>query len=287
MISRAVKAAPLREAQTNLTHANRLATLGELAASIAHEVSQPIAAASMNADAALRFLDRNPPDVERTREALGNLLNDADRARDIIGRIRDLIKNAPPRRDRLDINEAIQDAIGGLALGEAAKNSVVMQTELADGLPLIEGDRVQLQQMVLNLTVNAIHAMEAVADGTRKLLITTAPTEPDGVPVDVKDSGPGLAPDNFERIFDPFYTTKSGGLGMGLSICRSIIEAHAGRMWVTANAPGGANFHFTVPARSGSASWSQCRDSQVRPLDSGRLSKVPASSRNRISSWLA
>jgi signal transduction histidine kinase len=129
-----------------------------------------------------------------------------------------------------------------------------MQTELGDGLPLVEGDRVQLQQVILNLMVNAIQAMGTVARGSRSVLITTARSESDGIIVAVKDSGPGLAPDALKRIFDPFYTTKPGGLGMGLSICRSIIEAHAGRLWVTANAPHGAIFHFTVPAHPGSAS---------------------------------
>ncbi|WP_027576484.1 AAA family ATPase [Bradyrhizobium sp. WSM1743] len=243
----------LREVQRELAHANRLATMGELTASIAHEVSQPIAGASMNADAALHFLDRNPPAVGRARDMLGYVVNDTDRARDIIGRIRDLIKKAPPLKDRLDINEAIRGVIE-LARSEAVKNDVAMQTELGDGLPLVEGDRVQLQQVILNLMVNAIQAMGTVARGSRSVLITTARAESDGIIVAVKDSGPGLAPDALKRIFDPFYTTKPGGLGMGLSICRSIIEAHAGRLWVTSNAPHGATFHFTVPAHPGSAS---------------------------------
>jgi len=243
----------LREVQRELAHANRLATMGELTASIAHEVAQPIAAASMNAEALRRFLDRDPPDVENVRNALGCLMDDNNRASDIIGRIRDLIKKAPLRKDRLDVNGAIREVIE-LARGEAVKNGVSVQTELADSLPLVEGDRVQLQQVVLNLMVNAIQAMGAVAEGARNVLITTAQAEPDGVLVAVKDSGPGLASDCLERIFDPFYTTKPSGLGMGLSICRSIIEAHAGRLWVTANPPGGAIFHFTVHAHPGSAS---------------------------------
>ena len=243
----------LREVQRELAHASRLATMGELTASIAHEVSQPIAGASMNADAALHFLNRNPADVGRARDALGYIVNDTDRARDIIERIRDLIKKAPPQKDRLDINKAIQDVIE-LARSEAVKNDVSMLTELGDGLPLVEGDRVQLQQVILNLIVNAIQAMGTVTKGSRNVLITTAPAEPDGIIVAVKDSGPGLAPDVLERIFDPFYTTKPGGLGMGLSICRSIIEAHAGRLWVTASPSGGATFHFTVPAHPKNAS---------------------------------
>ncbi|MCP3475613.1 AAA family ATPase [Bradyrhizobium sp. CCGUVB1N3] len=243
----------LREVQKELTHANRLATMGELTASIAHEVSQPIAAASMNADAALRFLGRNPPEVERARQVLGCLVKDSDRASDIIGRIRDLVKRAPPRKDRLDINEAIRDVIE-LSRSEALKNSVSVQTEPAKNLPLVEGDRVQLQQVVLNLILNAIQAMGPVADGSRQMVITTAEVEPESVQVAVKDSGPGLVPGSLERVFEPFYTTKPGGLGVGLSICRSIVEAHGGRLWVTANAPRGAIFHFTVPAHPGNAS---------------------------------
>jgi PAS domain S-box-containing protein len=243
----------LREMQRELAHANRLATMGELTASIAHEVSQPIAAASMNAGAAGRFLDRNPPDLERVRESLGWLMNDTARACDIIQRIRDLIKKAPPRKDRLDINEAIRDLIE-LTRGEALKNGVSIETELAASLPFVEGDRVQLQQVVLNLIINAIQAMGTVADGARKVLITTAQATPDGVLVEVKDSGAGLDTESLDRVFDPFYTTKPGGLGVGLSICRSIIEAHDGHLWVTANQPRGAIFHFTVPAHTANPS---------------------------------
>jgi PAS domain S-box-containing protein len=236
-----------RKVQMELAHASRVATMGQLTASIAHEVSQPIAATSMNADALRWFLDRDPPDLENARHALGCLISDNHRAHEIIGRIRDLIKKAPPHKGRLDINAAIRDVIE-LVRSEAATNGVAVQTELADSLPLVEGDRVQLQQVVLNLIVNAIQAMGPVAEGARKVLITTVQSEPEGVLVEVKDSGPGLASDRLERVFDPFYTTKSGGLGMGLSICRSIIEAHAGRLWVTSNPSGGAIFHFTVPA---------------------------------------
>ena len=152
----------------------------------------------------------------------------------------------------MNINEAIRDVIE-LARSEAVKNGVSLQTELEDGLPLVNGDRVQLQQVILNLIVNAIQAMDNVAKGSRNVVITTAQAEPDGVLVAVKDSGPGLAADSLERVFDPFYTTKPGGLGMGLSICRSIIEAHAGRLWVTPNQPRGAIFHFAVPAHAGRA----------------------------------
>jgi PAS domain S-box-containing protein len=237
-----------REVQMELAHANRVATIGQLTGSIAHEVNQPIAATLTNAQAALRWLTAQSPDLEEVREALDCIVKDANRAGEVIDRIRALIRKAPRRKDSIDINEAVREVIE-LTRGETVKNSVSMHTELADGLPLIEGDRVQLQQVVLNLIVNAVQAMGAVGDGTRELLITTARAKPHEVCVAVKDSGPGLATDNLERILDPFYSTKPGGLGMGLSICRSIIEAHEGRLWVTANVPRGAIFHFTVPTQ--------------------------------------
>jgi PAS domain S-box-containing protein len=235
-----------REMQTEVAHANRVATMGQLTASIAHEVSQPVAAAVTNAQAALRWLDARPPDLEEVRQTLGRIVKDANRAGDVIGRIRELIKKAPPRKDRVDINEVIREVIE-LTRSETEKNGTSAQAALCGGLPLVEGDRIQLQQVVLNLTVNAVQAIGAVAEGPRELFITTAQAEPNGVLVAVKDSGPGLAPDSLQHLFAPFYTTKPGGLGMGLSICRSIIEAHGGRLWVTPNLPRGAIFYFTVP----------------------------------------
>jgi PAS domain S-box-containing protein len=241
-----------REVQTGVAHANRVATLGQFTASIAHEVSQPIAAAVTNAQAALRWLGARPPDLEEVRQTLGRIVKDANRAGDVIGRIRELIKKAPPRKDWVDINEVIREVIE-LTGGEAEKNGTSTQTALMEGLPHIEGDRVQLQQVVLNLIVNAVQAMGAVAEGPRELFITTAEAEPNSVLVAVKDTGPGLAPDSLQHVFAPFYTTKPDGLGMGLSICRSIIEAHGGQLWVTANAPCGSIFHFTVPGHPCSA----------------------------------
>jgi C4-dicarboxylate-specific signal transduction histidine kinase len=233
--------------QTELAHANRVATLGQLSASIAHEVKQPIGAVSANAQAALRFLNRQPPELEEVRQALAAIVKDNCRAGDVIGRISDLIKNAPPRKDRLEINGAIRGVIE-LTRGEAVKNGVSVQTDLSRGLPVIDGDRVQFQQVILNLIMNAIEAMSGV-EGTRELLISTREAEPIGVLVGIRDSGPGLAPEVLERVFDAFYTTKSSGLGMGLSICRSIVEAHGGRLWATAHTPRGAFFQFTIPAR--------------------------------------
>jgi PAS domain S-box-containing protein len=242
-----------REMQMEVAHANRVATMGQLTASIAHEVNQPIAGAATNAEAALRWLGARPPDLEEVRQALGRIVKDAHRAGDVIGRIRELVRKAPARKEGVDINEAIREVIE-LTRGEAAKNGASVQTALGEGLPLVEGDRVQLQQVVLNLIVNAVQAMGAVAEGPRGLFITTAQAEPNGVLVTVEDSGPGVAPASLEQLFAPFYTTKPGGLGMGLSICRSIIETHGGRLWVTANLPRGAIFHFTVPTDSGSVS---------------------------------
>jgi PAS domain S-box-containing protein len=234
-----------REMQMELAHANRVATMGQLTASIAHEVKQPIAATVSNAQAALRWLGRQPPDLEEVRQALAHIVQDGKRAGDVVGRIRDLIKKAPPREDRLDINEAAREVIE-LTRGEAAKNGVRVRRELADGLPLIQGDRVQLQQVMLNLIINAVEALRGVSDGPRELLISTGTSDTGDVRVAVRDSGPGLTPAALERLFEPFYTTKPGGLGLGLSICRSIIEAHGGRLSASANVPRGAIFQFTL-----------------------------------------
>jgi C4-dicarboxylate-specific signal transduction histidine kinase len=243
----------LRDMQMQLAHANRVATMGQLSASITHEVKQPIGAARNNARAAMNFMDKNPPDLGEAREALGCIVADADRAGEIVDRIHGLIKKAPPRKECLDINAGIREVIE-LTRGESVKNGISMQAELADGLPLIEGDRVQLQQVILNLIVNAVEAMSDDSDGTRELLVSSRKADPGGVLVGVRDSGPGLAPETREHVFDAFYTTKPGGLGMGLSICHSIIEAHGGRLWVSANLPRGASFQFDLPAIANAAS---------------------------------
>jgi PAS domain S-box-containing protein len=237
-----------REMQAELAHANRVTTMGQLTASIAHEVNQPIASAVTNAEAALRWLGAQPPDLEEVRQALGRIVKDGNRAGDIVGRIRALIKKAPPRKVGLEINEAILEVIA-LARGEVMMKGVSVQTQLADGLPLIEGDRVQLQQVLLNLIINAVEAMSGVSEGTRELLISSGKAESNGVLVAVQDSGPGLPPESLKRIFEAFYTTKSSGMGMGLAICRSTIEAHGGRLWVSANEPRGAVFQFILPRR--------------------------------------
>ena len=237
-----------REVQMELAHANRLATMGQLSASIAHEVKQPIAAMATNAAAALRWLGAQPPNLEEAREALGRIVETTHRTGDVIDRIRTIIAKAPPRKDCFDINEAIREVIE-LTRGEAVRTGVSMQTYLADGLPFILGDRIQLQQVVLNLIINAVEAMSTIADAPRELVISTRLAEPSSVLVSVQDSGPGLAPATLGHLFDAFYTTKPTGLGMGLSICRSIIESHGGRLWAEANEPRGAIFQFLTPTR--------------------------------------
>jgi PAS domain S-box-containing protein len=242
-----------REAQMELAHVNRVTTMGQLTASIAHEVNQPIAAAVTNAHAALRWLGARPPDLEEARQALGRIVKDGNRAGEVIGRIRALIKKVPRRDDPVDINETILDVIA-LTRSELMRNGVSLQTRLAEGLPLIQGDRIQLQQVILNFIINAIEAMSGESEGSRELLVSTEEDGSDGVLVAVRDSGPGLPPQGLERLFDAFYTTKPGGMGMGLSICRSIIEAHGGQVWAGANAPKGAVFQFTLPPHQETAS---------------------------------
>src|SRR5262245_32651916 len=242
----------LHEMQVQLTHANRVAVMGQLTAAIAHEVTQPITATVTNAQVALRFLDRQPPDLAEVRAALVDIVKDGDRAHDLIGRIRDHMRKRHPGNISLAIMEAIERVTVSTrrtaAQADAAKNAASRQPQLDDDLPLIQGDRVELQQGMLNLVTNAAEAMSDVSEGARELLIRTGKAELDDVLVTVQDSGPGLAPDGRERLFETFYTTKPSGLGMGLSICRSIIEAHGGRLWASANAPRGAVFQFTVPA---------------------------------------
>jgi PAS domain S-box-containing protein len=243
----------LLEAQMALAHANRVTTMGQLTASIAHEVKQPIGATVTNAQAALRFLGAEVVDTNELQEILRDIVKDGNRAGEVISRISDLTKKAPPRRDRLEINGAIREVIE-FTRGEAVKNRVSVRTELADRLPLVRGDRVELQQVILNLVVNGIEAMQSVEDRPRELVIRSVPDETQKVRVSVADCGSGLSAENADRLFTAFFTTKSNGMGMGLSICRSIIEAHNGRLWATANAPHGATFQFTLPVSTDSTS---------------------------------
>ena len=235
----------LRELQLELAHTNRVATMGQLTASITHELKQPIAAARTDAGAALRWLDKTPPDLAEVRDALAGIVGATDRAGDVVDGIGALMRKAPPRKEALDLNKAILEVIA-LTHSEAIKVGVTVRTQLAPGLPRIHGDRVQLQQVMLNLIVNAIQAMSGVAEDQRDLLISSEATD-EGARVGVRDTGPGLRPESLPRLFEPFYTTKPDGMGMGLSICRSIIEAHGGRLWAIGCEPQGALFQFTIP----------------------------------------
>ena len=235
----------LQKMQSDFAHMNRVSMMGELTASLSHEITQPITGAHINACAALNFLDKQPPDLCRARDALGSIVDDTDRAGHIVGRIREQIKKTPPRKERFDLNAAINEVVV-LAQSAVIRSGVSVQTRLAEGLRPIQGDRVQLQQVFLNLILNAVEAMSSVEAGARDLSIGTE-QDHNGVVVAVRDSGPGIDPHLLDRVFEAFYTTKSKGMGMGLSICRSIIEAHGGRLWAEANEPRGAVFQFTVP----------------------------------------
>ena len=238
----------LRELQMQLAHTNRVVTLGALSASITHDVNQPIAAARNNVIAALHFLEGIPPDLQEVRHSLAAAVKDADRVGAIVDRTRALMQKASPRLDPVSMNEALQEVIE-LTRGEALKNGVSVKTEFAEGLPIIAGDRVQLQQVVLNLILNAVQAMGAVTEGAREVLITTRQIELYDLYVGVQDTGPGLSPETLSRLFEPFYTTKPNGMGMGLTICRSIVKSHGGRLWVSACQPHGALFQFAIPVR--------------------------------------
>ena len=234
------------DVRMELAHANRVATMGQLTASIAHEVSQPIATSLTNAEAAVRWLAGPPPNLEKARQAINRIIDDGTRATNIVGRIRNFSKKTPAQMESVDINEAILEVVG-LTRGEMSKNGVLAKTRLAKRLPLILADRVQLQQVILNLIMNAIEAMSEVQDGSRELSISTSKPDADTVLVALSDSGPGLPDAGPERIFEAFYTTKASGLGMGLSICRSIVEAHGGRLWAAPSQTRGAVFSLMLP----------------------------------------
>jgi PAS domain S-box-containing protein len=235
------------EAQMELAHANRIATLGQMSASIAHEINQPVAATVTNAQAALRFLDGPEPNIEEVRQALARIAKLGNRVFDVVERIRALVQKAPARKDDFEINEAIHEVIS-FGHGELVKHAVSVHSRFAEGLPFVRADRVQLQQVVLNLMMNAIEAMSSRPGGPRELRISTSYPVTAEILVAVEDSGPGLDAQNPERVFAPFYSTKPGGLGIGLAICRSIIEAHEGRLWAQPGKLGGAAFVFTLPA---------------------------------------
>ena len=241
-----------RETQAQLAHANRVATMGQLTASIAHEVNQPIGATVTNAQAALRWLGAKPPNLDEVRQALSRIVRDGGRASAVVHRIRNLIKKAPRSDEGVDIDAAIREVIE-LTRSEALKNGVLVRAELAGGLPPVRGDRVELQQVILNLILNAIEAMSETTEGPRELIITTGKAGSGEVLVTVRDSGPGLAPAALENLFKAFHTTKPKGMGLGLSICRSIVEGHGGRLWASANSPRGAVFQFMLPSHQDDA----------------------------------
>jgi PAS domain S-box-containing protein len=235
-----------KRAEAELVHANRVATMGQLTASIAHEVNQPIAALLTNAETAVRWLARQPPDWEKAKPLIDRIIGDGKRAADIVSRIRDFSKKAPTRKEDLEINEAILE-IMTLTRAAVSDHGVLVKMQLSDELPSILGDRIQLQQVILNLIMNAIEAMSEVAEGSRELLISTSEAESGSVLLAVSDSGPGLPQTDLDRLFEAFYTTKASGLGMGLLICRSIVEAHGGRLWAAPNEPRGAVFCVMLP----------------------------------------
>jgi PAS domain S-box-containing protein len=237
-----------RELQMELAHLNRVATMGQLSASIAHEVKQPITAVAANASAALRWLAALPPNLDEARQALNWIVSDSERANNVVDRTRAFFKKEPQRKEGLDINQTILELIASVR-SEASKHGVELAVELAEGLPQIHGDRVQLQQVMLNLVINAVEAMNAISVGERRLLIRTGQANSDELCVAVQDSGPGLDAEQLEGVFEAFFTTKPNGLGMGLAISRSIVERHGGQLWVTSNPSGGADFQFTLPVQ--------------------------------------
>jgi C4-dicarboxylate-specific signal transduction histidine kinase len=236
--------ADLHRVQTELAHVTRVTTLEELMASIAHEVNQPLASVINSASACLRWLDAQK--LEEARRSASRAIAEGHRASEIIGRIRALAKKAPPEKDWLDVSETIHEVIA-LARSEIQRNGVALETQLSEHVPVILADRIELQQVILNLMMNAIEAMSGVGGGPRDLLVRSGTDGSEHVVISVQDSGPGFDPESLEHLFDAFYTTKPQGLGMGLAISRSIIEAHGGRLWATANPDKGATFRFTLP----------------------------------------
>jgi C4-dicarboxylate-specific signal transduction histidine kinase len=239
----------LAQSRMELAHLNRLATAGELAASIAHEINQPLAAIAMNASTALNWLDIDPPNLPEARQAISRILKQANRANDIITGIRSMVAKSPPRTENVNMNDIIQDVLS-LIGSELAKGRVTVRTELATDSPVVEGDRVQLQQVILNLLINAIEAMSHTSGRPRELVIR-ATKQDSRILVQVEDSGPGIDPAQADRMFQAFSTTKPQGLGMGLSISRSIIEAHGGHLSARSIDSRGAIFEVDLPIAGG------------------------------------
>jgi signal transduction histidine kinase len=242
----AEREARYHDVQMQLGHVNRMTTVGQLSASIAHEINQPLSGILTNASTCLRMLTADPPNVSGAQETARRSIRDANRATDIISRLRALFVKKQVRIDLVDLNDASREVIS-LASRELESSQVILRSEFAEDLPLVKGDRIQLQQVILNLIRNASDAMRDIDGRQRELAIKTARTEPDGLLFAIQDSGPGIDPTKLDRIFDAFYTTKPDGLGMGLSVCRTIVEAHGGKLWATAAGPHGAIFQFTLP----------------------------------------
>jgi C4-dicarboxylate-specific signal transduction histidine kinase len=236
----------LRQIEADLAHFNRVSMMGELAASIAHEVNQPLTGIVSNGDACLRWLAADTPNVEEVREAVRDIVRDGKRAGEVIARIRAVTKRATMPSEKVDLNEAIGEVLA-LIGDEAKRKGATIRTHFADDLSPVSGDRVQLQQVVLNLVMNGIEAMSSVDERARELVITTRNIDTDQVVVSVEDSGVGLDPNTLSKIFEPFYTTKPAGMGMGLSISRSIVEHHGGRLWATAHNGPGTALQFSLP----------------------------------------
>ena len=236
----------LQETQAELAHVTRVTMLGELGASIAHEMNQPLAAIVADADACLNWLAAARPDGEQVRETLQAIVREGHRAADVIQRIRQMARKSAPQKARLDLNGVIRDVVP-LVRAELLRHQVALRFELAPDLPEVAGDRVQLQQVILNLLLNAIEAMASLTDRPREVVVGSTRPEPGQVSVSVQDTGIGIDPTGVDALFGAFFTTKPGGLGMGLWISRSIIESHGGRLWATPNATRGATFHFAVP----------------------------------------
>jgi PAS domain S-box-containing protein len=238
-----------REAQLELAHANRVTTMGQLTASIAHEVNQPLAAVVANAEAGLRWLNRGTPDLESASRSFEGIIGDGKRASEVIRRVRALANKTSLEKVPLDVNDVVRETIP-LVQRELISHQVLLRMELAPTLPMILGDQVQLQQVIINLVMNGIESMHSVTDRPRELVVRSGQDETQQVLVSVADCGVGISAENADRLFNPFFSTKSGGMGMGLSICRSIIEAHGGRLWTAANVPHGATFQFTLPVNA-------------------------------------
>lgn len=236
----------IQEARAQLAHIARVTTLGELTASIAHEANQPLAGVVSSGNACLRWLASQPPNMEKAKQAVDRIVKDANRASEVVGRVRDLAKRVLPQMDWLNINETVLEIVV-LTRREVEQNQISLRTQLADDLPLVWGDRIQLQQVLLNLIINATQAMSVLGDSRRDLLISSARDKSGGVLLTVGDSGTGLDSGKLEEIFEAFYTTKRDGMGMGLAVSHSIIEAHGGRLWATPNEPRGAVFQFMLP----------------------------------------